>query len=180
MSSSADIHQKIEAACAKQEQERLAAEAEEAAMLKEMEERLEEEKRMEEVRIAMEIEKQESEQNQWQILKEKWRVEKRQRQEEEEDVPVVVKRVRRNGEVEDKPQAEASGSRSRACWNCRSCRIECKHELYVFFLFCSIGLFANNVVGLAITLCVIGVSLRKNSVHQLKKIYEMGQGRLLI
>ena len=105
MSSSADIRQKIEAAHAKCEQERLAAEAEEAVMLKEMEERLEEEKRMEEVRIAMEIEKWESERNQRQIQKEKWRAEKRRRQEEEE-VPVVVKRVRRNGEVEDEPQAE--------------------------------------------------------------------------
>ena len=56
--------------------DRLAAEAEEAAMLKEMEERLEEEKRMEEVRKAMEIEKQESEWNQRQIQKEKRRVEK--------------------------------------------------------------------------------------------------------
>ena len=55
MSSSTDIRLKIEAACAKREQERLAAEAKEAAMLKEMEERLEEEKRMEEVRKAMEI-----------------------------------------------------------------------------------------------------------------------------
>ena len=61
MSSSADICQKIEAAHAKREQERLAAEAEEATMLKEMEERLEEEKWMEEVRIAMEIEKREPE-----------------------------------------------------------------------------------------------------------------------
>ena len=84
---------------------------------------------MEEVRIAMEIEKWELERNQQQILKEKWRAEKQRRQEEEEDVPVVVKRVRRNGEVEDKPQAEASGSGIRACWNCRSCGIECKHEL---------------------------------------------------
>ena len=95
MSSSADICQKIEAACAKCEQERLAAEAEEAAMLKEMEERLEEEKQMEEVRIAMEIEKRESERNQRRIQKEKQRAEKRRRQEEEEDVPVVVKWVRR-------------------------------------------------------------------------------------
>ena len=61
MSSSADICQKIEAAHAKHKQERLAAEAEEATMLKEMEEQLEEEKQMEEVRIAMEIEKRESE-----------------------------------------------------------------------------------------------------------------------
>ena len=129
MSSSANICQKIEAACAKHEQERLAAEAEEAAMLKEMEEWLEEEKRMEEVRIAMEIEKWESEQNQRQIQKEKRRAEKRRRQEEEEDVPVVVKRVRRNGAVEDEPQVEASGSGTRACWNCRSRNIECKHEL---------------------------------------------------
>ena len=45
-------------------------------MLKEMEEWLEEEKRMEEVRKAMEIEKRESERNQQQILKEKWRAEK--------------------------------------------------------------------------------------------------------
>ena len=45
-------------------------------MLKEMEEQLEEEKQMEEVRIAMEIEKQESEWNQRQIQKEKQRVEK--------------------------------------------------------------------------------------------------------
>ena len=44
------ICQKIEAAHAKRKQERLAAEAEEATMLKEMEERLEEEKQMEEVR----------------------------------------------------------------------------------------------------------------------------------
>ena len=73
MSSSADIRQKIEAARAKHEQERLAAEAEETAMLKEMEEWLEEEKRMEEVRIAMEIEKRESEQNQRWIQKEKQR-----------------------------------------------------------------------------------------------------------
>ena len=110
MSSSADICQKIKAARAKREQERLAAEAEEAAMLKEMEERLEEEKRMEEVRIAMEIEKRESERNQRRIQKEKWRAEKRRRWEEDEDVPVVVKWVRRNGEVEDEPQAEALGS----------------------------------------------------------------------
>ena len=34
------------------------------------------------------------------------------------------------------------------------------------FCFGSIGPFANNVVGLAITHCVIGVSPRKNSVHQ--------------
>ena len=129
MSSSANIRQKIEAAHAKHEQERLAAEAKEAAMLKEMEEWLEEEKWMEEVRIAMEIEKQESERNQRRIQKEKWRAEKRRRQEEEEDVPVVVKRVRRNGEVEDEPQVEASGSRTRACWNCRSRNIECKHKL---------------------------------------------------
>ena len=75
MSSSANIRLKIEAAHAKREQERLAAEAEEAVMLKEMEEWLEEEKRMEEVRKAMEIEKRESEWNQRQIQKEKWRVE---------------------------------------------------------------------------------------------------------
>ena len=112
MSSSADIRQKIEAARAKCKQERLAAEAEEAVMLKEMEEWLEEEKRMEEVRIAMEIEKRESERNQRRIQKEKRRAEKQQRQEEEEDVPVVVKQVRRNGEVEDEPQAEASGNRT--------------------------------------------------------------------
>ena len=129
MSSSANIHQKIEAARAKHKQERLAAEAEEAAMLKEMEEQLEEEKRMEEVRIAMEIEKRESEWNQRWIQKEKRRAEKWQRQEEEEDVPVVVKWVRRNGEVEDEPQAEASGSGTRACWNCRSRGIECECEL---------------------------------------------------
>ena len=98
-------------------------------MLKEMEEWLEEEKWMEEVRIAMEIEKRESERNQRWIQKEKWRAKKRQRQEEEEDVPVVVKQVRRNGEVEDKPQAEVSGSGTGACWNCRSQNIECKHEL---------------------------------------------------
>ena len=129
MSSSADIHLKIEAAHAKREQERLAAEAKEATMLKEMEEQLEEEKRMEEVRKAMEIEKWESEWNQRQIQKEKWRVEKWQRQEEEEDVPVVVKWVRRNGEVEDEPQAEVSGSGTRACWNCRSRGIECERKL---------------------------------------------------
>ena len=46
-------------------------------MLKEMEERLEEEKQMEEVRIVMEIEKRESEQNQRRIQKEKRRAEKR-------------------------------------------------------------------------------------------------------
>ena len=129
MSSSANICQKIEAACAKREQERLAAKAKEAAMLKEMEERLEEEKWMEEVRIAMEIEKRESERNQRRIQKEKWRAEKRRWQEEDEDVPVVVKWVRRNGEVEDEPQAEASGSGTGACWNCRSQNIECKHKL---------------------------------------------------
>ena len=76
MSSSTGIHMKIMAAYAKCEQDRLAAEAEEAAMLKEMEEWLEEEKRMEEVRKAMEIEKQESEWNQRQIQKEKQRAEK--------------------------------------------------------------------------------------------------------
>ena len=129
MSSSADIRQKIEAAHAKHEQERLAAEAEEAVMLKEIEERLKEEKWMEEVRIAMEIEKRESERNQRWIQKEKRRAEKRRRQEEEEEVPVVVQWVRRNGEVEDEPQAEASGSGTGACWNCRSHNIECKHEL---------------------------------------------------
>ena len=48
---------RIKAAHAKCKQDRLAAEAEEAVMLKEMEEHLEEEKRMEEVRNAMEIEK---------------------------------------------------------------------------------------------------------------------------
>ena len=78
MSSSADIHLKIKAARAKCEQDRLAAEAEEAAMLKEMEEQLEEEKRMEEVRKAMEIEKWESEWNQRRIQKEKQRAEKQQ------------------------------------------------------------------------------------------------------
>ena len=129
MSSSADIRQKIEAAHAKCEQERLAAEAKEATRLKEMEKRLEEEKRMEEVRMAMEIEKWESERNERWIQKEKRRAEKRRRQEEEEDVPVVVKWVRRNGEVEDEPQAEASGSWTGACWNCRSRSIECTHEL---------------------------------------------------
>ena len=98
-------------------------------MLKEMEERLEEEKQMEEVRIAMEIEKRESEWNQRRIQKEKRRAEKRRRQEEDEDVLVVVKQVRRNGEVEDEPQAEVSGSGTGACWNCRSRNIECKHEL---------------------------------------------------
>ena len=77
MSSSADIHQKIEAARAKRKQERLAAEAKEATMLKEMEERREEEKWMEEVRIAMEIKKRESERNQRWIQKEKQRAEKR-------------------------------------------------------------------------------------------------------
>ena len=35
-----------------------------------------------------------------------------------------------------------------------------------FFCLDSISLFANSVVGLAITLHVIGVSPRKNSVHQ--------------
>ena len=84
---------------------------------------------MEEVRIAMEIEKRESEQNQRRIQKEKRRAEKRRRQEEEEEVPVVVKRVRRTGEVEDEPQAEVLGSGTGACWNCRSHSIECKHEL---------------------------------------------------
>ena len=77
MSSSTDICMKIEAAHAKCEQDRLAAEAEEAEMLREMEEWQEEEKRMEEVRKAMEIEKWEAEQNQRQIQKEKQRVEKR-------------------------------------------------------------------------------------------------------
>ena len=72
----ADICLKIKAACAKCEQDRLAAEAEEAMMLKEMEEGLEEEKRMEEVRKAMEIEKRELEWNQRQIQKEKQRAEK--------------------------------------------------------------------------------------------------------
>ena len=129
MSSSANICLKIKAAHAKHKQDRLAAEAEEAAMLKEMEERLEEEKRMEEVRKAMEIEKWESEQIQRQIQKEKRRVEKQQRQEEDEDVPVVVKQVRRNGEVEDELQAEVLGNGTGACWNCRSHSIDCEHEL---------------------------------------------------
>ena len=67
---------KIKAACAKREQDRLAAKAEEAEMLREMEEWQEEEKRMEEVRKAMEVERWEAERNQRQIQKEKWRVEK--------------------------------------------------------------------------------------------------------
>ena len=102
-------------------------------MLKEMEERQEEEKRMEEVRKAMEIEKWEAEQNQRRIHKEKQRAEKRRQQEEEEEVPVVLKQVRRDGE-DDEPQAEASGSGTRAGWNCRSCGIDCEHQLWVYLV----------------------------------------------
>ena len=94
MSSSADICMKIEAAHAKHKQDRLAAEAEEAEMLREIEEWQEEEKRMEEVRKAMEVERWEVEWNQRQIQKEKQRAEKQWRQEEGE-VPVVLKQVRR-------------------------------------------------------------------------------------
>ena len=147
MSSSADICQKIEAARAKREQDRLAAEAKEAAMLKEMEERLEEEKWMEEVRIAMEIEKRESERNQRQIQKEKWRAEKRRRQ-EEEDVPVVVKRVRRNGEVEDEPQAEASGSGTGACCQGTSLAV-CTPFIYP--IYCSYSTF----ISLCLHICLL-------------------------
>ena len=71
MSSSANIHMKLEAACAKHEQDRLAAEAEEAELLREMEEWQEEEKRMEEVRKAMEAKRQEVEWVQKWIQKEK-------------------------------------------------------------------------------------------------------------
>ena len=130
MSSSADIHMKIEAAaCAKHKQDRLAAKAEDAEMLREMEEWQEEEKRMEEVRKAMEIEKQEAEQNHRGIQKEKQRAEKQRWQEEDEDVPVILKWARRDDEDDDEPQAEALGSGTGACWNCRSHSIDCEHEL---------------------------------------------------
>ena len=76
----------------------------------------------------MEAEKREAERIARRAEKERRRAEKRRRQ-EEEDTPVVAKWVRRKGEVEDEPQAEASGSGTGACWNCRSRNIECKHEL---------------------------------------------------
>ena len=107
----------------------MAAEAEEAEMIRLMEERQVEEERIAAAQAAMEAEKREAEWNARWAEKERWRAEKRRRQEEEEDVPVVAKRVRRKGEVEDEPQAEVSGSGTGACWNCRSRNIECRHEL---------------------------------------------------
>ena len=61
MSSSAEIRQRIEAAHAKREQERMAAEAEEAEMIRLMEERQEEEERIAAAQAAMEVEKWEAE-----------------------------------------------------------------------------------------------------------------------
>ena len=107
----------------------MAAEAEEAEMIRLMEERQEEEERIVAAQAAMEAEKREVERNARRAEKERRRAEKRRRQEEEEDVPVVAKQVRRKGEVEDEPQAEASASGTRACWNCRSHSIECTHAL---------------------------------------------------
>ena len=78
--------------CAKREQERMAAEAEEAEMVRLMEEWQEEEARIEAAQAAMEAEQWEAERDARQAEKERWRAEKkRQREENEEEARVTTK-----------------------------------------------------------------------------------------
>ena len=173
MSSSADIHMKIEAACAKREQDRLAAETEEAEMLRDMEEWQEEEKRMEEVRKAMEIERWEAEWNQRRIQKEKQRAEKWRQQEKDEDVPVILKWARRDDEW-----WTTSRGIGKQDWGLLELQV-LQYQLWarvVSVLFWFSYPFVNNVVGLVITHRVIGASLRRNSVRQWNRDRRNGSG----
>ena len=77
MSSSANIHERLEATHAKCEQERMAAEAEEAELIRQMEEWQQEEERIEASQAAMEMERQETERRVRRVEKEKWKVERK-------------------------------------------------------------------------------------------------------
>ena len=126
MSSSAKIQQRIEATRAKREQERLAAEAEEAEMLRLLEERQAEEEWIVAAMQAAQLEaweKQEAEQAARKAEKQKRKAEKRKREEEKGS------RKRARVEEEDEPQAEALGSGTAGCWNCRSRAQECERNL---------------------------------------------------
>ena len=106
MSTSTEIQWQIEAAHAKREQERLAAEAEEAEMLKLLEERQAEEERIVAAMQAAELEareKREVELAARKAEKQKRKAEKRKREEEKGS-----RKRARIEEEEDEPQAEVS------------------------------------------------------------------------